>query len=196
MFEPNKKWKKVCVEVMKSIHGYKDTLSGRNPDYTDYEKSGEGVQLLRVVEGRGNSSKIGVDIVVETQREVSEGIYTEAILMANYFTTASKRLIKKDENLTKISLDYKPFSSINLITALNSEIEKQCKSQCGTTQHNEEDCITDAKNIKCTIKRLSDDAQFHAKMGWTHLLYSDLLQLYKNRSELQKTDRNYGMLGK
>jgi len=196
MFEPNKKWKKVCVEVMKSIHGYKDTPSDRDLDYTDYEKSGEGVQLLRVVEGRGNSSKIGVDIVVETQREVGEGIYTEAILMANYFTTASKRLIKKDENLTKISLDHKHFSSINLITALNSELEKQCKLQCGTTQHNEEDCITDAKNIKCTIKRLSDDAQFHAKMGWTHLLYSDLLQLYKNRSELQKTDRSDGRLGK
>ena len=189
MFEPNKKWKKVCVEVMKSIHGYKDTPSNSELDCTDYEKSGDGVQLLRVVEGRGNSSKIGVDIVVETQREVGEGIYTEAILMANYFTSASKRLIKKDENLTFISLDNKYFSSIDLITAFNSEIEKQWKSQCGSTQHNEADSISEAKNIKGTIDRLNDDAQFHVKMGWTHLLYSDLLQLYNNRNELQKTDR-------
>ena len=196
MYEPNKKWKKVCVEVLKSIHGYKDTSSNSELDCTDYKKSGDGVQLLRVVEGRGNSSKIGVDIVVETQREVGEGIYTEAILMANYFTSASKRLIKKDENLTLLSPDNKYFSSINLISALNAEIEKQCIFQCGTTLHNE-DCIAEAKNIKCIIKRLSDDAQFHVKMGWTHLLYSDLLQLYDNRSELQKIDRlNDGRLGK
>ena len=166
----------------------KNTPSNSGLDCRDYEKSGDGVQLLRVAEGRGKSSTIGVDIVVETLREVGLGTYTEAILMANYFTSASKRLIKKDENLTLISPDNKYFSSIDLITALNAEIEKQVKSQCGSTQHNDADSISEATNIKGTIKRLSDDAQFHVKMGWTHLLYSDLLQLYNNRNELEKTD--------
>ena len=54
-------WQEICIEVMKSVHGYEKEDYNRKLKCTDYTKNSEGVQLFRVPKRQGNTVKIDLN---------------------------------------------------------------------------------------------------------------------------------------
>jgi hypothetical protein len=180
-------WADVCIEIMRSVHGYEKEDHNQELKCTDYTKYEEGEKLFRVPRKKGNTLKIDLSLVNETQKQIENELFSEAVLLANEVTAASKRIIDNHDKMSIITNDDAYFSHFDLLKAVYAEVSKQCQIKCGKTPESKEDCPAEVdKNHKCTIWMTSNDADFHSKMGWTHLLFSDFNNLMKNREKLKE----------
>lgn len=174
-------WQDTQVELLKSLHGFKVAEVNDKIGSVDYvaETDDEKKKLLRVVVDPGlNASKAYFKTVSKTLEAVEDGNYDEATILAERFTRASKRLARKEENLEYISPDNEHHSLFELIEAVQDQTRELCEAKCGKFPTRVEDCrgYQDGE-YTCPVRRLSDDADFHAERGWIDLLMSDFSKL-------------------
>lgn len=184
-------WKDICVELMKSVHGFDDFKNNNELKCKDFVKKDEKTNLLRVIENNYNQSKIDLNIVTKTQEEIKSEIYDQAIFLADDITEASIKHINEDPNLSVILENGKFFSNFEILTSIYGLCKEQCEYICGFYPENKNQCrAAKNKKEKCLVYRISNDADFHSSMGWTNLLYSDLNNLIKNRIKIKKESMN------
>jgi hypothetical protein len=62
-----------------------------------------------------------------------------------------------------------------LAYAVLRKIMKLCKEKCGKIPRSDVDCVGfQVGDYSCVIRRVSDDATFHAEMKWSSVLGQDL----------------------
>jgi hypothetical protein len=174
-------WQEVEVEILKSLHGYKFKDVNDEIGYVDYVTKGISDQkkLLRVIVGpKYRASRAYVKTVEDTLIQLEEKEYDKATLIAKSFSSASKKLVREANDLDMISLSRMPHSNTEIIGANQNQVRSLCESMCGGLPKSEEDCkgLVDGEYL-CEVRRISDDSDFHAKMGWLQMLKSDFSRL-------------------
>lgn len=187
--ELKSEWLVNQIELMKTLHGYKRERINDDIGSIDYIASTDdhGEKLLRVIiDPQSNVSKADM----ETARKILESLekedYDEAIIMAEEFTEASKRLLRENK-INYISPDKKPrYSIFELMDAIQMVTYELCSGKCGKVPTSSSDCngYQDHK-YTCPVRSISDNADFHAERGWLWLLEKDFSQLVKLREEMK-----------
>lgn len=189
-FELKSDWQELHVELLKSLHGYEFKELNDETGYVDYVAEGEGDErkLLRVIVGpKLHASKAFARTVEDTLEQLEDDEYDEATLVANSFTSASKRLVGEEDALEMISPRESFHSTTEVFGAIQSLVTSLCETKCGGLPKTEEDCkgLVDGE-YRCKVRRVSDDSDFHARMGWLHLLMNDFSRLIELQSGIDR----------
>jgi hypothetical protein len=173
-------WQDAQVELLKNLHGYEFKDLSDETGYVDYVAEGEGVErkLLRVVVGpKYYASRAFVKTVEDTLKEL-EDEYDEATLVAKSFTSGSKRLVGEEEALEMIYPGEAFHSTTEVYGAIQNLVASHCETKCGGLPVNEGDCegLLDGEYF-CEVRRVSDDSDFHIRMGWLPMLMNDFSRL-------------------
>ena len=181
-------WADTQVELLKSLYGYKVSDVNDEKGYVDYEADNgdERKKLLRViVDPDFNTRRADFKVITNALDDLDDGGYDEAVIMANRFTKASKRLVRKEENIEYVSPKHEHYSLIELVEAIQNETRKLCEMKCGKYPQSAEDCKGFGDGVyNCQVRRVSDDADFHAERGWLELLFNDFSRLLSLRREI------------
>jgi hypothetical protein len=180
-------WQEVQVKLLKHLDGYKLKTVNDEICYVDYiaETEDDERKLLRVIVGpKFRASKAFVKTIEYTLEKVDKSDYGEATLMAKSFTSATKMIVKNEETFTLISPDQLHFSVTEIFRVIQDLTMELCKEMCGILPKTVEDCkcYKDGE-YRCRVRRVSDDADFHFKMGWLHLLMNDFSRLIEIKRE-------------
>jgi len=181
-------WQDTQVELLKTLHGYEVAEVNKEVGCVDYvsKRDDDEKKLLRViVDPEFNASKAYFETTRKTLDAVENGYYDEATIMAERFTKASKRLARKEENLEYVSSEHGHYSLIELMDAIQKVTRELCEAECGKFPTRAEDCqgYQDGEYL-CPVRRVSDDADFHAERGWLPLLMNDFSRLVALRREM------------
>lgn len=138
-----------------------------------------------IVDPQLNASKAYMETISKTLEAVEDGPYDEATILASRLTKASKRLVRREEGLEYVSPEYEHYSFIELIDAIQYKTRELCEAKCGKFPKSEEDCngYRDGE-YTCPVRRVSDDADFHAERRWLQLLMKDFSRLVMLQKEL------------
>ena len=182
-------WQEVEVELLKSLHGYEFKDVNDEIGYVDYiaKDIGDEKKLLRVIVGpQYHASNASVKIVEDTLKQLEDNEYDRGTLIAKSFSSASKRLVGKANTLDLISVISMPHSTIDILGANQSRVGSLCEIKCGGLPKSEEDCegFVDSEYL-CEVRRISDDSDFHAKMGWIQMLMNDFSRLIDLQKDVQ-----------
>jgi hypothetical protein len=173
-------WQETNVELFKHIDGYEILEVDKEIGSVDFlAEQDDKKKLLRVVVGdKFFASGANVKTIDETIRVVDEEKYDKAFVMANEFTSSSIDRIRNDDRLKMISPNDSYFSTMEVLIAIQELTKQHCISSCGSLPSKKEDCkgFVDGK-YNCEVRRISDDADFHARLNWLHLVRNDFLRL-------------------
>lgn len=189
-FKLKSDWQEVQVELLKNLHGYEFKDIDDDAGYVDYVAEGEGDErkLLRVIVGpKHRASRAFVRTVENTLEKLEGDDYDEVTLMAKSFTSASKRMVGEEDDIEMISPRASLYSITEVYGAIQGLTASLCETKCGGLPDTEEDCegFVDGE-YRCDVRRVSDDSDFHARMGWLRLLMNDFSRLIELQRELDQ----------
>ena len=189
-FELKSDWQELHVELLKNLHGYKFKDINDETGYVDYVAEGKGDErkLLRVIVGpKYHASRAFARTVEDTLEKLEDDEYDKVTLIANNFTSASKRMVGEEDALEMISPRESFHSTTEVFEAIQSLVASLCETKCGGLPKTEEDCkgLVDGE-YRCEVRRVSDDSDFHARMGWLHLLMNDFSRLIESQSGMDR----------
>jgi hypothetical protein len=123
---------------------------------------------------------------METLEEEPE--IDECLILGNRITSASRRMMRENDDLDYLTPNVNPHYKISeLVYTIQNKTLNLCKQKCGKIPTKESDCTGHQDGeYECQIRRLSDDATFHAEMKWNSVLRED----FKNLVQLQKELKN------
>ena len=177
-------WLVTQIELLKALNGYEMERINDEIGSIDYVASGDDEKkLLRVIiDPEVNISKADTDKIRKTIAFLEVENYDEAIILAEEFTYGAEKLIREKKGLDYISSDLEhPYSISELIYAIQEKTWELCKLICGKVPKTESDC-----KHSCPVRRISDDADFHAERRWLTLLMNDFSQLVKLLREMNE----------
>jgi len=191
--EINSDWIETQVEMMKAVQGYEKKEPRKRVGNVDYvKKDGKKKKLLRVIykssRNRSKAVTSTIDDMIDSMK--GEG-YKEATIIAKKFTIGAIRMIRGKENLDYISMEEKPpYSLQEILYAIQTKTIELCESFCGKAPSNEDECSGYNKGkYSCIVRRISDDSDFHSKMGWKMLLYDDFSKLTELKGKQTRKGR-------
>jgi hypothetical protein len=184
--EYGSEWQSYTVEIMKTLHGYKDPTYNKELGCVELEtKEDDQKKILRVmVDEDYDSNPIYVKDVDDILDSLKEEDIDRFLLLGKRITSASRRMMKKNQQIDFLTPKTSPHYRISeLVYAIQNKTINLCKTKCGKIPREEADC----KGIKdgvysCQIRRISDDSTFHAEMKWDSVLHED----FKKLVELEK----------
>lgn len=176
------------IELLKALYGYEKDRVDKESGSVDYVSQSEGVEkmLLRVIiDPEINVSRADTDTIRTTKEFLENEKYDEAIVLAEEVTQGAKRLIRDVKNLHYISPDLeRPYTVSDFIFAIQKKTGELCKLRCGKVPKTEKDCKGHQDGeYMCTVRLISDDADFHAARRWLKLLMIDFSKLVAIDSE-------------
>ena len=190
------------AELIKTIYGYEFNGPIKEVGSIDYvsREKGEGVKLLRVIldpeSGKSKATQEKIQKTIDYQE--NEG-YSDTLIVAEEFTLGAIRKVEETEHLDYLSPRlWKPHSIFEIVYAIQKKTEELCESICGKVPTTEGECKGYSKDgpirrYNCQVRRISDDSDFHAEMGWTPLLISDFHNLLKIQREIDDHKREEHM---
>ena len=181
-------WQFNTVEIMKTLHGYEKQDYNDKIECIDLQtEENDSKKLLRVlVDEKQKSQPIYVKTVNQTLQSLKEDDIDKALIIGKRATRASRRLLNENENLDYLTPEINPhYHLTELLYAVKDLTKELCRVKCGKVPHSESDCKghTD-RNYTCDVRRVSDDATFHAEMKWNTVLHEDIDKLIKMKQEL------------
>jgi hypothetical protein len=187
-------WQLHTVELMKTIHGYED------PEYNDeigsvdfMTREEDQTKLMRaLVDKEGRSGTGYVDKVNMTIEDIQDSEIDEALILADRFTSSARRLMKENENVDYLSSTFTPkFRVSDLVYAIQRKTMRLCKNKCGGVPESKDDCKgIDEDGYACQVRRISDDATFHAQMKWIEVLLEDFNKLVELEYDEELSEEN------
>jgi hypothetical protein len=128
-----------------------------------------------------------IDTIRSTAEELKEEQYDEAVILAKRATNSAFELVAQVENLDIITPNTKHnFSLIEVLSAVQKKTIELCKIKCGKAPETKDDCQgKKGRSYQCDIRRISDDATFHATMKWKEVLLEDFANLCKIGQEIE-----------
>ena len=173
-------WMGVHVELLKTLRGYEFSKYDKENGVVDYlsKDDAKGRGLLRVfVDDKLKADKVDVRSLEGTIGSKEDEKFDQVTLLAKGFTVRSKELIQSEEFISGLTENNRAFNVTDIHLAVQNVTQELCIEKCGSYPQKKSDCKGIKKGVyACDIRRISDDADFHAQRGWKQLLYSD----YKN----------------
>jgi len=125
-----------------------------------------------------------VKTVEDTLEQLEDMEYVKVTLIAKSFSSASRRMVYEEEDLDMVSLSHMSQSTTEVSVANQSRVGSLCEIKCGGFPMSEHDCkgLVDGEYL-CEVRKISDDSDFHTRMGWLQMLKTDfsrLIDLHKN----------------
>jgi hypothetical protein len=169
-----------CLEAMDNPTVNKDVGS---IDYVIDDKNGK--KLIRaMVQDNNQTAPTYVNTIRMIIKEIEEEEYDEAVILTKKITTPAYEIVKQHENLEVITPRTRhSFSLIEVLSAIQKKTTKLCEKKCGKAPETQDDCQgKDGRQYTCNVRRISDDATFHATMKWKKVLLED----FHNLCELEQ----------
>jgi len=99
-------------------------------------------------------------------------------VVAEDFTKGSQNIVNSEPDINMISEETDHFNMAEIRYTAQEITGELCATKCGKYQTSLDECSGYAdRPYSCDVRRVSDDADFHAKRGWKHLLYEDFKNL-------------------
>ncbi|HUS79071.1 MAG TPA: hypothetical protein VM050_10490 [Patescibacteria group bacterium] len=174
-------WQDIRVELLKTLRGYElegvDEDSGSVNYVTGDEESGR--RLLRVlVDEDRRAKRAGVKDLEETLRCLKEGGFEEITVVAEDFPKGSKNIVNSEPDINMISEGTDHFNMAEIRYAAQEITWELRTAKCRMYPTSLDECSGYADgHYSCDVRRVSDDADFHAEREWKHLLYEDFKNL-------------------
>ncbi|MFP3950779.1 MAG: hypothetical protein ACLFVP_01325 [Candidatus Bathyarchaeia archaeon] len=180
-------WQVTHLELMKALHGYELESVDKEEKRVDYitEENGK-KKLLRIIVDEDLRQYPGyVDMLNETLEEIEERGIDEATIFAKRFTSSSRRIAKNEDVIEFASNKAKPlYSPVELLLAIQKKVQELCIERCGKVPTSAEECPAyESGELNCPVRRISDDADFHAEQQWIKLLVKDFAKLVELEKE-------------
>ena len=179
-------WMRPTIELMKCLGLMGKPSRNEEMSSIDYLMDNkDGKKLIRaIVDKKNHPAPVYVNVIRDTIEELEENKYDEAIILSKRITNSAHDLVTQIENLSIITPNMKNnFSLIEVLSALQKKTVDLCKIKCGKAPETKEDCKgKNGRSYDCDIRRISDDATFHAKMKWKKVLLED----FNNLCEIEK----------
>ena len=175
------------MELMKCLRGMDQSSRNEELGSIDYIIDDEnGKKLIRaMVEDDNTAAPVYVDTIRATINELDEEKYDEAVIISKRITDSAYDIVSHHKNLEIITPKMKhSFSLIEVLSAIQKKTRDLCEIKCGKVPETRDDCKGKiGRTYECDIRRISDDATFHATMKWKDVLLED----FNNLCELEKT---------
>jgi len=187
-------WQAHTVELMKTIHGYEDPEYNEEVGSVDFmTQEKDQTKLMRALVDEDGRSDTGYrDKVNRTIEDVQDSEVDEALIIADRFTSSARRLMKENDNVDYVSSKFTPkYRVSDLVYAIQQKTMQLCKQKCGSAPKSKDDCKgINEDGYACQIRRMSDDATFHAQMKWNEVLLEDFNKLVEleNNQELSEVN--------
>ena len=182
-------WMRPTLELMKCLGVTGEPSKNDEMGSIDYLIDDEnGKRLIRaMVNDNFTAAPAYVDTIRATIEELEEEKYVEAIILSKRITNSAHEIVAKVENLNVITPNTKHnFSLIEVLSAIQKKTRDLCTIKCKKPPESKDDCKGKKGRIyECDIRRISDDATFHATMKWKTVLLED----FNNLCEIEKEMR-------
>jgi hypothetical protein len=176
------------IELCKTLHGDEEAEYIKCDGSIDVLLNDKNkTTLIRaLINKRGASSKGYVEIINKTLEDVDNEDIDEVILLAESFTSSARRILNEQDRVTYLTPNVNPMYSITeLVYAIQQKTFELCKAACDKPPETKEDCKGyNNRSYICQIRRISDDATFHAKMKWGQVLLEDFQKLVELQNNL------------
>jgi hypothetical protein len=173
-------WMSPTVELMKCIEPFSEPKINEEMGSIDYIIDDEdGKRLIRAIVDENNSAAPAyVSHIRDTVDELDEE-YDEITVLSERITNAAYDIVTQEDNLSIMTPKTKnDFSLIEVLSAVQKKTLNICKVKCGKVPETEEECKgKKGRSYACNIRRISDDATFHATMKWKKVLLEDFNHL-------------------
>ena len=184
-------WMRPTLELMKCLGLIKRPKKNKEFGSIDYlVKNKDSKSLVRaMVDENNNAAPVYVDTIRSTIQEIEEKEYSEAIILSKRITNSAYELVTQSDKLNVITPNTKnSFSLIEVLSAIQNKTRDLCKIKCGKVPETKQDCAGKKGRIyECDIRRISDDATFHATMKWKTVLLEDFNNLCEIEKEMEAT---------
>ena len=173
-------WMNPTIELMKCIESFGESTKNEEMGSIDYLIEDEdGKRLIRAMVDENNSAAPAyVSHVRDTVDELGEE-YDEITILYKSITNAAYEIVTQEDKLNVITPKTRhDFSLTEVLSAIQKKTMNLCKIKCGKAPETKEDCKgKKGRNYVCDIRRISDDATFHATMKWKKVLLEDFNHL-------------------
>ena len=166
-------WMRPTIELMKCLGLMGKPSRNKEMSSIDYLMDNkDGKKLIRaIVDKKNQPAPVYVNVIRETIEELEEKKYDEAIILSTRIITPNMK---------------NNFSLIEVLSALQNKTVDLCKIKCGKAPETKDDCKgKNGRTYDCDIRRISDDATFHAKMKWKTVLLEDFNNLCEVEKEMK-----------
>ena len=179
--EYESEWMRPTVELLKCLDELNQPSVNEEMGSIDYIiYDGKKRKLIRaMVDDAQKTAPAYVDTIRVTITELDEGKYDEALILSKSITDSAHDIVSKHERLSVITPKMKNiFSLFEVLSAIDKKTRDLCKIKCGKPPETKEDCNgKSGRSYTCDIRRVSDDATFHAMMKWKDVLIEDFYNL-------------------
>jgi hypothetical protein len=174
-------WMSPTIELIKCLGEMNQPKFNEEMGSIDYiVNEGHKKKLIRVmVDEKQKTTPVYVDTIRAIIIELEEKKYDEALILSKRITDSAHEIVALQENLHVITPNMKNiFSLVEVLSAIQKKTSDLCILKCGKAPETKEDCTgKTGRNYSCDIRRISDDATFHAKMKWKDVLIEDFYNL-------------------
>lgn len=185
--EYESEWMRPTLELMKCLRNLKQPRRNEEMGSIDYIIDDEnGRKLIRaMVDDNNTAVPVYVDTIRATLNEIEEEKYDEVVIISKRITDSAYDIVSNQKKLDIITPKMKhSFSLIEILSAIQKKTRDLCKIKCGKAPETREDCKGRKGRIyECEIRRMSDDATFHATMKWKQVLLED----FNNLCDIEET---------
>ena len=131
-----------------------------------------------MVDENNSAAPAYVSHIRNTVDELGEE-YDEITILSKSITNAAYEIVTQEDNLNVMTPKTRhDFSLTEVLSAIQKKTMNLCKIKCGKAPETKEDCKgKKGRNYVCDIRRISDDATFHATMKWKKVLLEDFNHL-------------------
>jgi DNA-binding XRE family transcriptional regulator len=182
-------WMSPTVELIKCLGEMNKPTENEEIGSIDYIiTDGDKKRLIRaMVDENHNSAPAYVDTVRSTLTELEEEKYDEALILSERITDSAHDIVTQHDNLDVITPKMKHiFSMVEVLSAIQKKTRDLCIMKCGKAPETRDDCQgKKGRTYTCDIRRISDDATFHATMKWKDVLFEDFYNLCEIEKEME-----------
>jgi hypothetical protein len=182
-------WIRPTVELMKCLDTISDPEINEELGSIDYLiKDDDEKRLIRtLVNDDYTAAPAYVDAIRATIQEIDEEKYDEITILSERITNSSHDLVAKIDKLNVITPNTKhTFSLVEVLSAIQKKTIDLCITKCGKAPEIKADCKGKKGRVyTCDVRRISDDATFHASMKWKKVLIEDFNHLCELEKEIQ-----------
>lgn len=182
----NSDWVTPTVELIKCLEEPGEPMLNEDEGSVDYIIDGDEKKLIRVlVDENSEIAPAYVEKIRSIINELDEEKFQKAVIITKRITDSAYDLVAEHENLEIITPTMKNnFSLVEMLSAVQMKTVRLCKIKCGKAPETRDDCKgKQGREYLCDIRRISDDATFHATMKWKDVLQED----FNNLCELERT---------
>ena len=184
--EYNSDWVTPTIELMKCLGDVTQPVRNEEMGSVDYvvEDNHKKKLIRALVDEYDRAAPAYVETIRETITELDEDKYDEAVILTDRITDSANDIVTSRENLHVITANTKnSFSLVEIVSAIQKKTAELCIAKCGKKPETRDDCKgKTGRTYSCDIRRVSDDATFHATMKWKTVLLED----FNNLCEFEK----------